>query len=101
MSILDRLKKEFNQMADTLQRLQMYRGDVISATDKRLEIILAKTSFNEDIKNKLRETRNFLQNAGSAGSKLLGATDRETMLTLTLGHCKKAAKCLHEVVSMM
>ncbi len=50
MAIMGRLKKELDQMKDTLQRLQMYRQDVILATDKRLLALIAQTNLKEKIK---------------------------------------------------
>lgn len=101
MAILGRLKKELHQMKDTLQRLQMYRPDVISATDKRLLALIAQMNLNENIKRKLGEARNSLANAGASGARLHGAVDRGTVLNLVLGHCKAAAESLRQAADMM
>lgn len=101
MGIMEQLKKELDQMKDTLQRLQAYRPDVILATDKRLVALIAQTNLNENIKRKLGEARNSLANAQANGARLQGATDRATLLNLVLGHCKKAAQYIGEAVSMM
>ncbi len=98
---MERLKKELDQMKDTLQRLQAYRPDVILATDKRLEVLIAQTNLNENIKRKLGEARNSLANARANGARLRGAVDRGMVLNLVLGHCKAAAESLRQAADMM
>lgn len=101
MAILGQLKKELTQMKDTLQRLQMYRADVIMATDTRLEVLIAQTNLNEKIKRKLGEARNSLDNAKANGARLHGAEDRGTVLNLVLNHCKAAAESLRQAADLM